>query len=263
VARRGRAAARSPGERVQKILAMLGLASRREAEGWIRAGRVTINGQAAELGARARPEDQIRLDGRLIRRRTKEAPGVFICHRSPGDPLASIIERLPRRAGRRFIAVSPMPKIDGALELVTANGTLAARLQRTVRGMSSEFSARVHGELNDAQLDAIRKGVLPTASRDRSAANRIVVERIEAVAGSEGANRWYEIAARGVSGKDVRQLLEQSGALVGRVLRTRLGPIALDRGLPRGRFRELTSAEVETLLAVEASPGDPSASGTQ
>src|SRR5690242_14434789 len=121
-------------ERLQKMLSRAGIASRREVETWIRAGRLSINGEPATLGARVRPNDQIRLDGRLVHARAgTSAPGVFLCHRSPGEPLgdaregattmpprAGLLERLPRRSGRRFIAVSPMPRVDGGLELVSA-----------------------------------------------------------------------------------------------------------------------------------------------
>src|SRR5262249_40590424 len=121
-------------ERLQKLLARAGLASRREAEEWIRAGRITVNGAVATLGARAGAADDVRLDGRVVHRRPapSAATAVFICHRSPGEnlrqPVAAetqddpapqpsarraLTDRLPRRAGRRFIAVSPMPRIDG------------------------------------------------------------------------------------------------------------------------------------------------------
>src|SRR5437763_13406939 len=78
----------APAERLQKMLAGAGLASRREAEAWIRAGRLTINGTVAELGARVAPRDEVRLDGRLVRVRAAEAGArAFLCHRSPGEPL--------------------------------------------------------------------------------------------------------------------------------------------------------------------------------
>src|SRR5580698_3300258 len=115
-------------ERLQKVLSQLGLGSRREAEGWIRAGRLTVNGRPAVLGMRVGAEDQLKLDGRTIRRGQAAAESsVYICHRSPGEPLlpprtlasdtgasasagananasVSLAERLPRRAGRRFIS---------------------------------------------------------------------------------------------------------------------------------------------------------------
>jgi 23S rRNA pseudouridine2605 synthase len=237
-------------ERLQKVLAQLGLASRREAEAWIRAGRLTVNGDKATLGVRVRPIDQVRLDGRVVRRHSAPELRVFLCHRSPGQALgrpdeegagAAIISRLPGRAGRRFVAVSPMPRIDGGLELVTSDGELAMRLQRAAHHLTSEFSVRVRGELTDVQRAGILTGML-----DRGTS--LLVESCEA-AGGEGANRWYSVAARGGSGKDVRQLFERQAALVSRVLRTRFGPLSLDRSLARGQFRELTREQREALQA--------------
>lgn len=138
-----------------------------------------------------------------------------------------------------------MPRIDGGLELVTSDGELAVRLQRCVRRLSSEFSVRVKGELIETQIASILQGTL-----DRG--QNLSVERCEP-AGGEGANRWYSLAARGASGKDVRQLFERQGALVSRVLRTKLGPLALERALARGRFRPLTDDELQGLTQ----PPDP------
>jgi len=254
-----RAAAAAP-ERLQKLLARAGLASRREAEAWIRAGRLTVNGAPATLGVRVGAADQVRLDGRLVRARPLTAAArAFLCHRSPGEPLrgaappgadaaaperSALAERLPQRAGRRFIAVSPMPQVDGGLELLAADGALAARLQRLVHALVSEFSVRVRGELSAQQCAAIRSGLLDSGAR-------LSVEQCEA-AGGEGANRWYTLRVRGASGKQVRQLLERQGALVSRVLRTHLGPLALERALGRGRFRELTQEELAALEAAAA-----------
>jgi 23S rRNA pseudouridine2605 synthase len=160
-----------------------------------------------------------------------------------------LLGRLPRRAGRRFVAVSPMPRVDGGLELVTSDGDLAARLQRAVRMLGSEFSVRVRGELSDTQLQGIVGGALDSGER-------LAVERCEA-AGGEAANRWYTLVARGASGKEVRQLFERQGALVSRVLRTQLGPVALERSLGRGQFRELAQEELAALLPA----AEPPASG--
>ena len=250
-------------ERLQKMLARAGLASRREAESWIRAGRLTVNGEVATLGLRVGAHDQVRLDGRLVRSRAgADEARAFLCHRSPGDPLAApgatggdpqsasarpaLLQRLPRRAGRRFITVSPMPRVDGGLELVTADGELAARLQRGVRNLLSEFGVRVRGELNQTQLAGVLAGTLDSGAQ-------LAVERCSG-AGGEGANRWYLLAARGASGKEVRQLFERQGALVSRVMRTHLGPVTLERSLGRGQFRELTLAELAALLPEGPAP---------
>jgi len=248
-----RSGARPEAERVQKVLARAGLASRREAEAWIRAGRLTINGAVATLGARIAPGDQLRLDGRTVHARAPQGAQVFLCHRSPGEPL---IEpgRPPRRLGRRLIAVSPMPRADGGLELLSTDGELAARLQRAVHALASEFSVRVRGELSDTQIRGILAGELDSGAQ-------LAVESCES-AGGEAANRWYRITARGASGREMRQLLERQAVQVSRLLRTRLGPIFLERALGRGRSRELSQEELRALLPEdEASAAEDARAG--
>ncbi len=279
---RGRQERREVGERLQKVLSRAGVGSRREVEEWIRAGRITVNGEPAVLGVRVGQSDHVRLDGRLIRQRETGGAGrVFLIHRSPGENLQQpvetseqsdeseeaveegaedtrgsgaqssgtpLLDRMPRRAGRRFIPVSPMPRVDGGLELATSDGDLASKLQRSMRRLSCEFSVRVHGELSPQGIEMITRGELDTGEK-------LTIERCEA-AGGEGSNRWYSLVARGASGKDVRQLFERQGALVSRVLRTQLGSLALDRLLSRGQFRELTAEELEALLAAAEGGAD-------
>lgn len=238
------------GERVQKVLAQAGLASRREAEEWIRAGRVTVNGRVAELGSRVIGRDEVRVDGRVVRKsrdasRLSKETTVFLCHRSTGESLTEgLYTRLPRRAGRRFLAVSPMPRVDGGLELVTTDGALAERLQRLVRRWPTEFLVRIKGELNEARLDSLARGELDDG-------RTIEVTSVEGSdAEPEGLNRWYQIVAVGASGKDIRQLFERQGALVSRIQRTGLGALALTRDLARGHFRTLTAEEAKVLEVV-------------
>jgi 23S rRNA pseudouridine2605 synthase len=236
-------------ERLQKVLSQLGLGSRREAEAWIRAGRVSVNGRPAVLGMRVAGDDELKLDGRRIRRQPTRAAPVFLCHRSPGEPLlpprggdapsASIAERLPRRAGRRFVSISPMPVVDGGLELLTADGDLAARLQRSVHELESEFSLRVRGELSPEQQRGIREGML-----DRGSALKVLLLE---PSGGEGSNRWYRLVAAGASGNDVRQLIERQAVTLGRMLRVRLGPLELPRTLARSHWRELEADEIMKL----------------
>jgi len=140
-----------------------------------------------------------------------------------------------------------MPRVDGGLELVTSDGDLASRLQRSMRWLTGEFSVRVHGELSPVGVDSILQGNLDTGEK-------LEIERCEA-AGGEGSNRWYSVVSRGASGKDIRQLFERQGALVSRVLRTRLGSLALDRLLSRGQFRELEPEELDALLAAATAVG--------
>jgi 23S rRNA pseudouridine2605 synthase len=246
------------GQRLQKALAHLGLASRREVEGWIRAGRLTVNGQPATLGMRVVASDKVRLDGRLVRQRVSNEIKVFVVHRSPGVEMREVLHQMPRSGGRRFVTVSPMPVIDGGLELVSSDGETAERLQRGVRRLTMDFSVRVHGELSDAGVAQVLQGRLDNGTT-------VSVQSCEA-GGGEGSNRWYTVVATGASGKDVRQLFERQGAMVSRVLRTRLGTVTLDRSLPRGRSRLLTEEESEALsaalLGVETPPADAEAGRT-
>jgi 23S rRNA pseudouridine2605 synthase len=229
------------GQRLQKALAHLGLASRREVEAWIRAGRLTVNGQPATLGMRVVSADKVRLDGRLVRQRVSSAIKVFMVHRSPGVEMRELLQTLPRSGGRRFVAVSPMPTIDGGLELVSSDGETAERLQRGVRRLSADFSVRIHGELSAQGVERVLQGVLDNGTS-------VAVQSCEA-AGGEGSNRWYSLVAVGASGKDIRQLFERQGAMVSRVLRTRLGTLTLDRSLARGRSRLLDEEAAALLMA--------------
>jgi len=193
---------------------------------------------------------------------------VLLCHRSPGVPLLPRTARplagdseaaaeepagdatealslsLPRSAGRRFISISPMPTVDGGLELLTADGALATRLQRAVHALEMEFSLRIRGELSELQQQAIREGVL-----DRGAA--LTVLQLEPT-GGEGSNRWYRLLAIGASGNDIRQLIERQAVTLVRMLRTRVGTLLLPRTLARSHWREMEAAEVTALLG---SPG--------
>lgn len=259
-------------ERIQKILARAGLASRREAEEWIRAGRVTINGEKAALGSRASGSDQLRLDGRLVHQAPSRRTATWLCHRSPGENLlppregdegaeaaaaktqrGAVTERLSRRVGRRYVPISPMPRIDGGLELLTSDGELAAQLQRAVRTLPVEFSLRIRGELNPQQIDGILEGQLDSGER-------LLVRECEPTAGQDAgqaANRWYRVDTVGANGRDLRALVERQGATVSRVLRVGMGGLKLERTLGRGQVRQLEEKEIEALINPDSSAPGP------
>ena len=229
------------------------MGSRREAEDWIRQGRVTIKGEVATLGTRAAGNDQVKLDGRLVRQASTVRSASFLCHRSPGEGLVepregeerqALIDRLPTRSGKRYIAVSPMPRIDGGLEIMTSDGALAAALQRRVRGLEMGFSLRLRGELESSQLEGAMAGELDSGER----LHLLSCEP----SGGEAANRWYQVQAIGANGRDLRALFERQGAVVSRILRVQFGSLHLDRDLPRGQVRPLESEELQQLLAEQA-----------
>jgi 23S rRNA pseudouridine2605 synthase len=237
------------GDRLQKVLAQAGLASRREAEQWIQNGRVTINGRLAVLGDRVAGRDELRVDGRIVRRskdpsRLPTNRSTYMVHRAAGQSLTTeLVPRLPRQSGSRFIAVSPMPQGDGGLEIVTTDGALAERWQRAIREWPVDFLVRVKGALKEAGRQAVESGALD----DGRAVQVLAVENPSEPA--EGLNRWYFLRTIGATGRDVRQLFERQGLLVSRIQRSQLGPLALTKDLSRGRFRALTDEEAEALLA--------------
>jgi 23S rRNA pseudouridine2605 synthase len=189
-----------------------------------------------------------------VRQAPSRDSATFLCNRSPGEPLLQADEgdgqtpfaaRLPRRVGRRYLAVSPLPRMDGGLEILTSDGSLAARLQRAVRGLGITFQVRVRGELGPDQLAGVLEGQLDSGQR-------LQVLECEP-GGGEGANRWYRIETIGATGGDLRAVIERQGATVSRLMRVAMGSLSLDRSLPRGHARPLADQDVEPLLAVPAS----------
>lgn len=247
-------------ERIQKVLARAGVGSRREVEAWIRAGRLSINGAPAELGAQLRSRDQVTLDGRPLRLRAPDSDTrVVIYHRTPGRELkpgdspesGRFLDRLPKRAGRRWVPLSPLPPNDGGLELLTSDGDLAQALMRKLSQLRIEFAVRVRGELRPEQLQRLKSGLI-----DDQAA--IVVDAIEA-AGGEGTNRWYTLVTRGGRARDVHRLFASADVELSRLLRFSLGPVKMERSLARERSRSLDAAEMAELytlagLETERSP---------
>lgn len=237
-------------ERIQKVLARAGVGSRREVEDWIRAGRLAVNGVPAVLGAQLGPRDKVTLDGRPVRLRAPDsATRVVVYHRTPGQALTpeesgaagELFDKLPKRAGRRWVPVSPLPPNDGGLELLTSDGDLAQALMRKLAELRIDFAVRVRGELSAEQLARLRRG-------QRADGQALEIEGIEA-AGGEGANRWYTLVTRGGRARDLHRLFEQAGIELSRLMRVRLGPVSMDRSLARERSRPLDPAETAGLYA--------------
>jgi 23S rRNA pseudouridine2605 synthase len=239
-------------ERLQKVLAAAGVASRREAEQWIRAGRVTVNDRPVTLGQRVAETDRIAIDGRRVRlERAAPADLVLMYHRSPGEALrsgapgveadttASTYEHLPSVRGRRWLPLSPLAPTDGGLEVFTTDGELRAAAGRVAHALGSSYAVRVAGEPS-AELVA----GLPAAAA--TAEPPFAIDAVSA-AGGEGRNRWLEFEVRSARGRDLRALLLAQGFEVSRILRTRFGPVSMDRAISRGRHRELTVVERDAL----------------
>jgi 23S rRNA pseudouridine2605 synthase len=246
-------------ERIQKILAARGIGSRRQVEAWIAEGRISVNGKPAVAGQPVDERDDIRLDGRRLRLgRGIESPHRGIAYHRPAqegvregaDAAPSSIEKLPKAGGHRWVPVSPLPARDAGLELFVTDGALAAALTKRGYAITSEFSVRVRGAFDEADIGERLKARAESAG---------VKGRIETVtpSGGEGSNRWVQVEVAGLRPRDLRELFEACGLEANRILRTRYGPISMDRVLARGRSRPLTEGELKSLrdLAEAGPPG--------
>jgi len=235
--------------KLQKILAQAGLGSRREMEEVVRAGRVTVNGDPARIGARVGPSDVIRVDGRPLRgAERKRPPRVLLYHKPEGeivshdDPAgrASVFDRLPPARGAKWQAVGRLDYNTGGLLLLTTAGELANRMMHPRYGLEREYAVRVRGRLTEEQLARLRSGI----SLDDGMAHCDAVED----GGGEGANRWYRVVIREGRNRVLRRLFEALGLTVSRLMRVRFGPLALPPRLKRGQTVELPPQEVRELL---------------
>jgi 23S rRNA pseudouridine2605 synthase len=231
---------------LQKLLAGAGLGSRREIEGWIEAGRVSVAGRVAKLGDRALQHDLIQVDGKPVSRQIAGQPRVLLYHKPLGelvtrsDPQGrqTVFSRLPPG---RWIAVGRLDINSTGLLLLTDSGELANQLMHPRYGLEREYLARVKGELSAAELARLREGILLDGVPAR-------FERIESDRAGEGVNRWYRVVLREGRNREVRRLFEALGHPVSRLSRVRYGPVELPEDLAAGKWRELAGAEVNSLF---------------
>ena len=228
--------------RVQKYLADAGVASRRKVDGWITAGRLTVNGRPAIPGLRVAGGERFRLDGRPleVRASSMSAAARVIVYNKPEGELVTresrarhptIFTALPRLKGQRWVAVGRLDLNSSGLLLLTTDGDLAHRLMHPSFGMEREYLVRVLGQPSVATLQRLARGVMLDDG----------LARFDSLAeqGGSGANRWYRVALGEGRHRIVRRLWSSQGHAVSRLIRVRYGPVRLPRDLPRGHWREL------------------------
>src|SRR5262245_28459416 len=251
-------------ERIQKLLAARGIGSRRQVEAWITEGRVTVNGKPARPGQPIDERDDVRLDGRRLRLgRGADTPHRGIAYhrppqegvRSSKDAAPSAVEKLPKAGGHRWVPVSPLSPRDAGLELFVTDGALAAGLTKRGYAITIEYSVRVRGAFDETGFrERLQEQV-------ESARLKGEVAEVES-AGGEGSNRWLQVTVTGLRPRDLREIFSGCGLEANRILRTRFGPISMDRALARGRSRALTDGELRSLRELaEARPAGSRSTG--
>jgi 23S rRNA pseudouridine2605 synthase len=244
-------------EKLQKVLARVGLGSRRYMEEVIAAGRVSINGRVAQVGERIEPGDELRIDGRKvafqiedeIRRRViiYYKPEGEICSRSDPENRPTVFEQLPSIPGDRWVMVGRLDINSTGLLLFTNDGELANRLMHPSNEIEREYAVRVMGEVTPQLKKNMTEGVV----LDDGPAKFESFSEI----GGEGINRWYQVVVKEGRNREVRRIFESQGLKVSRLLRTRYGTVILPRELRTGRWIELDKGDIDNLTkSVELKP---------
>ena len=255
------------GDRLQKILAQAGIASRRKAEEIILEGRVVVNGQVVtELGTRAdATRDHIRVDGKLLH--GPEPQRYFMVNKPRGyvtttdDPehRPTVMQLLGQDSQKKTIGehsklprLYPVGRLDYLSEgllLMTNDGELANRLSKAAAGVEKTYLVKVSGSPTAEAIDQLRRGIMIDRGRlnevrggrrDRVLTQPAKVEQVR-----RGENPWFEISLTEGRNRQLRKMFEEIGHHVEKIRRIGYGALVLD--VPPGAFRELTTGEVQAL----------------
>jgi 23S rRNA pseudouridine2605 synthase len=233
-------------ERLQKLIAQAGIASRRAAEELIKEGLVTVNGEVAELGTKADPEtDHIKVRGKLINAKIQNQQHAYILLNKPKGFLSSVSDP----EGRSLVT-----------DLVKGQGKLhpVGRLDFNTEGLiiltnDGEFTNKVTESKTIPKVYEVKTKGIPTEVAIRKLARGVRLEDGFKTAPAEiktlkptDKNGWYEVTLFEGHNQQIRKMFDSVGHSVVKLKRTRIGPIT-DAGLPVGRSRKLTDAELKAL----------------
>ena len=243
-------------ERLQKILAKAGVASRRAAEELILGGRVQINGKVVmELGTKADPaRDHVRVDGKLLQ--GPERTRYFVLNKPKGyvttvsDPEGRpTVMQFFSSERERLYPVGRLDYLSEGLLLVTNDGELANKLTKASSGVEKTYLVKVAGQPSEEGLDALRSGVVIERGRG-IASGRVRTAPAQIRQVRQGDNPWYEVIIIEGRNRELRKMFEEIGHHVEKIRRVGYGPLILD--LEPGKLRELEPEEVHSLrLAAE------------
>ena len=237
-----------PLERLQKIIAAAGIASRRKAEDLISSGRVQVNGTTVtELGTKADPDtDHVRVNGKLLHGAQRHVylllnkPKGYVTTMSDPEKRPTVMDLIHGVKGR----VYPIGRLDYASEgllLLTNDGELAHSLMKAASHVPKTYVVKVAGTPKEDAITKLRAGVsIATDDGKRVKTGPALVRVVK-----EAANPWYEITLIEGRNRQIRRMFEAVGHHVEKIKRVKYGPLTLD--VPPGKFRLLTAKEVERL----------------
>lgn len=246
------------GEKLHKVLASMGLGSRREIEEWIASGRVKVNDDLATVGQRVKRRDVIKVDGKVVERENQSYRRVLvynkpegeICTRNDPEGRRTVFDRLPKVKGERWIAVGRLDINTSGLLLFTTDGELAHRLMHpSTQSVDREYAVRIAGDVTDEMIKTLKKGV----KLEDGIAHFSDIQFFD----GDGFNKWYHVVIMEGRNREVRRLWESQGVTVSRLKRVRYGCAFLPKDVAVGTWREMKQKEVDDLADLVGLPSRP------
>jgi 23S rRNA pseudouridine2605 synthase len=247
-----------PAERLQKIIAAAGIASRRKAEQIISTGLVSVNGQVVtELGSKADPDvDHIRVNGKLLHGPERH---VYLLMNKPKGYVTTLhdpehrptVMDLLHGVGARVYPVGRLDYASEGLLLLTNDGEFANLLMKAASHVPKTYMVKVAGKPKDEGLSKLRTGLFvgtEDGRRVKTAPARVNLIR-------EANNPWYEVTLIEGKNRQIRRMFEEIGHHVEKIKRVRYGNLELD--VHPGKFRKLTTEEVDRLRSMTKPGADP------
>jgi len=237
-------------EKIQKVLAQEGIASRRELEDWIKAGRIKVNGEAAHLGQRVLRSDRIDVDGKRVGLQAAQPMQMLIlnkatglvCTRKDEEGRTTVFEGLPRLARGRWVSIGRLDIQTSGLLLMTNDGSLAHRMMHPSTGLDREYAVRINAKLDEGDLATLIEGVTLEGELLRFADIRYF--------NGSGNNHWYHVAIMEGRNREVRRLFEHLECTVSRLKRVRFGPVVMPSYLRSGQWASLQDDDVSALAGL-------------
>lgn len=237
-------------ERLQKILAKYGIASRRKAEEYIEEGRVRVNGKIANLGDKVSLEDKISFDGKALHHygTAMTRPRVIMYHKKEGEVCTTkdeqgrktVFDSLPKLTKSRWIMIGRLDINTTGLLLFTTDGDIANRMMHPSYEIEREYAVRVYSsEIPKETLEKLKQGI--------ELEDGIAKFNSIRLSGGEGANLWYYVTISEGRNREVRRMFEAIGVTVSRLTRVRFGDVFLPKFLSRGKTMELEPNQVNRL----------------
>lgn len=238
-------------ERIQKVLAQLGVASRRTVESWITAGKITVNGKPATLGQPIGPHDRVQVQGKPVslehygelptRVLKYYKPEGEVCSHQAMDECPSVFAALPRIREGKWVMIGRLDVNSMGLLLFTNNGQLAHSMMHPRFQLPRKYVVRIIGRITQEHIENMKLGVVFEEGMFK-------FDEIVQHPSRTGVNSWFTVTLHQGHYREVRRLFESQGATVNRLSRVQFGEVTLPRFLRRGKWEELSEMEVKRLM---------------